>query len=294
MLVCPTKAEVRSLVAGYRRARRTVALVPTMGYLHEGHLALVREAKRQAEKVIVSIFVNPTQFGPNEDLDSYPRDTDRDLALLEQEGVDGVFLPSPEEMYGTGGATFVEVPELSGMLQGVLRPGHFRGVSTVVTKLFNIVQPDAAVFGEKDYQQLTLIRQMVRDLDMPIEIMGHPTVREEDGLALSSRNVRLSESHRQQAVVLSKALSVAEDAAKTDPDIENLKTVIHETLNDAPDGKVESVDIRDAKTLAEVVGHPARPVVALLAVRFGSVLLIDQRVIANLLTVVDGNKGNQI
>jgi len=294
MLVCPSKTEIRSLVAGYRRARRTVALVPTMGYLHEGHLALVREAKRQAEKVIVSIFVNPTQFGPNEDLDSYPRDTDRDLALLEQEGVDGVFLPSPEEMYSTGGATFVEVPELSGMLQGALRPRHFRGVSTVVTKLFNIVQPDAAFFGEKDYQQLTLIRQMVRDLDMPIEIIAHPTVREEDGLALSSRNVRLSESHRQQAVVLSKALSAAESAAKTDPDIENLKNVIHETLNGAPDGKLESVDIRDAETLAEVAGHPARPVVVLLAVRFGSVLLIDQRVIANLLKVVDGNKGNQI
>lgn len=280
MLVCPTKDEVRALVAGYRRGRKTIGLVPTMGFLHEGHLALVREAKAKADKVIVSIFVNPTQFGPNEDLETYPRDTERDLRLLKAEGVDGVFLPTPEEMYGASGETYVDVPELSGILQGALRPGHFRGVATVVTKLFNIVQPDVAVFGEKDYQQLTLIRQMVRDLDMGLEIIGHPTVREKDGLALSSRNVRLSESHRTQATALSKALSEAEAKARTNRNVADLQKLIRNVLSQALDGKVESVDIRDAATLQEVGDELTAPAVVLLAVRFGSVLLIDQRVIA--------------
>lgn len=282
MLVCPTREEIRALTAGYRRARRSVGLVPTMGYLHEGHLALVREAQKWVDKVIVSIFVNPTQFGPNEDLSTYPRDTERDLKLLKAEGVDGVFLPSAEEMYGSRGGAFVEVPELSGILQGALRPGHFRGVATVVTKLFNIVQPDVAVFGEKDYQQLTLIRQMVRDLDMPVEIIGHPTVREADGLAMSSRNVRLSDDHRRQAVALSRSLDRAEEAARTERNVTSLDALIRQELAAAADGKVESVDIRDASTLEPLGDTLSGPAVVLLAVRFGTVLLIDQRVIGKI------------
>ncbi|WP_346900591.1 pantoate--beta-alanine ligase [uncultured Roseibium sp.] len=280
MLTCPTKDAVRARVRALKREGLRVALVPTMGYLHEGHLSLVRAAAALADRVIVSIFVNPTQFGPNEDLATYPRDEERDLALLEKEGVDAVFMPSVEEMYGAGGDTFVEVPGLSGILQGALRPGHFRGVSTVVNKLFNIVQPDIAVFGEKDYQQLTIIRQMVRDLDMPLEIVGHPTVREEDGLAMSSRNVRLTPEQRLQAPILNKALCAAEDVAATGATVSDLETLIRTTLETASEGEIKSIDIRDAVTLAELDGPLEKSAVVLLAVRFGTVLLIDQRVIA--------------
>ncbi|MFN3249082.1 pantoate--beta-alanine ligase [Roseibium album] len=280
MIICRTKADMRENVRNWKRVGQTVGLVPTMGYLHEGHLALVRMAIRKADRVVASIFVNPTQFGPNEDLATYPRDEKQDLDLLAAEGVDAVFLPSVEEMYGAGGGTHVDVPGLSGILQGALRPGHFRGVSTVVTKLFNIVTPDIAVFGEKDYQQLTLIRQMVRDLDMPLEIVGHPTVRENDGLAMSSRNVRLSEDHRSEAVMLNRALDRAQEFAKTGPAIAELEAVVRSRLAQAPSAEVKSVDIRDAATLGELQGALDRPAVVLLAVRFGPVLLIDQRVIA--------------
>lgn len=280
MIICRTKADMRENVRNWKRVGQTVGLVPTMGYLHEGHLALVRMAIQKADRVVASIFVNPTQFGPNEDLATYPRDEKQDLDLLAAEGVDAVFLPSVEEMYGAGGGTHVDVPGLSGILQGALRPGHFRGVSTVVTKLFNIVAPDIAVFGEKDYQQLTLIRQMVRDLDMPLEIAGHPTVRENDGLAMSSRNVRLSEDHRSEAVMLNRALDRAQEFAKTGPAIAELEAVVRSRLAQAPSAEVKSVDIRDAETLGALSGALDRPAVVLLAVRFGPVLLIDQRVIA--------------
>lgn len=271
---------MRDRVTGLRRQGQTVGLVPTMGFLHEGHLSLVREAARRTDRVIVSIFVNPTQFGPNEDLTTYPRDPEGDLAKLRAEGVDAVFMPDVEEMYGARGDTFVEVPGLSGVLQGALRPGHFRGVSTVVTKLFNIVQPDVAVFGEKDFQQLAIIRQMVRDLDMPLQVVGHPTVREEDGLAMSSRNVRLAPEHRAEAPALSRSLAAAAELAASRPDIAGLESAIRVVLAEAPGGKVESVDIRDAATLAPLTGKLDREAVVLLAVRFGPVLLIDQRVIA--------------
>ncbi|MHA7774955.1 pantoate--beta-alanine ligase [Roseibium sp. M-1] len=280
MIICRTRAEMRSAVRGWKRAGASVGVVPTMGYLHEGHLGLVRLARQKADRVVTTIFVNPTQFGPNEDLATYPRDEARDLALLEAEGVDAVFAPDVAEMYGAGGDTYVEVPGLSAILQGALRPGHFRGVATVVTKLFNIVTPDIAVFGEKDYQQITMIRQMVRDLDMPLEIVPHPTVREADGLAMSSRNVRLTPEHRAEAVQLSRSLGVAEELAKSAPAIADLDAAIRDTLAKAPSGKVESVDIRDAETLAGLSGKLDRPAVVLLAVRFGTVLLIDQRVIA--------------
>ena len=279
MRICRTKADMRALVRAWRQSGETTAVVPTMGYLHDGHLSLVRKAKTEADRVVTTIFVNPTQFGPNEDLATYPRDEDRDLALLRAEAVDAVFMPSVNEMYGAGGDTYVEVPGLSAILQGSLRPGHFRGVSTVVTKLFNIVTPDIAVFGEKDYQQLTLIKQMVRDLDAPIEILGHPTVREADGLAMSSRNVRLTDGQRTEAVALSRSLDQAEQLAKTAPRIDDLVAAVRSVLSDAPSGQIESIDIRDAETLAELSGTLDRPAVVLLAVRFGSVLLIDQRVV---------------
>ncbi|WP_420412367.1 pantoate--beta-alanine ligase [Roseibium sp.] len=280
MEICRTKADMRLIVRGWRREGETVAVVPTMGYLHEGHLSLVRKAKAEADRVVTTIFVNPTQFGPNEDLDTYPRDEARDQALLEQEAVDAVFMPSVEEMYGAGGDTYVEVPGLSAILQGALRPGHFQGVSTVVTKLFNIVTPDIAVFGEKDYQQLVLIKQMVRDLDAPLKIIGHSTVREADGLAMSSRNVRLSSEQRKEALTLSQSLNEAEQLAKGAPQINDLEAAVRGILSEASSGKVESVDIRDAETLAELGGPLDRPAVILLAVRFGTVLLIDQRVVS--------------
>nr|WP_319385543.1 pantoate--beta-alanine ligase [uncultured Roseibium sp.] len=280
MKICRTKAEMRDAVRDWRAERVTVGLVPTMGYLHEGHLGLVRMARNNADRTVVSIFVNPTQFGANEDLDTYPRDEARDLTLLEQEGVDAVFLPGAGEMYRPGEPAYVDVPELSGILQGALRPGHFRGVSTVVTKLFNIVTPDLAVFGEKDYQQLTLIRQMVRDLDMPLEILGHPTVREADGLAMSSRNVRLQPAHRQEAVALNEALDEAVLTAKTRPLIEDLETAVRSRLEGSPSATVESIDIRDADTLEELSGTLDSRAVILLAVRYDTVLLIDQRIVA--------------
>ncbi|MGV2974117.1 pantoate--beta-alanine ligase [Roseibium alexandrii] len=279
MRICRTKADMRALVRAWRQSGETTAVVPTMGYLHEGHLSLVRKAKTEADRVVTTIFVNPTQFGPNEDLATYPRDEDRDLALLRAETVDAVFMPSVDEMYGVGDDTYVEVPGLSAILQGTLRPGHFRGVSTVVTKLFNIVTPDIAVFGEKDYQQLILIKQMVRDLDAPLEILGHPTVREANGLAMSSRNVRLTEDQRTEAVALSRSLDEAEQLAETAPRIDDLEAAVRSVLSDAPSGQIESIDIRDAETLAELSGALDRPAVILLAVRFGSVLLIDQRVV---------------
>ncbi|HVQ35273.1 MAG TPA: pantoate--beta-alanine ligase [Candidatus Bathyarchaeia archaeon] len=204
MEIVRTVAAMRAAVAG-----RRVAFVPTMGFLHQGHLSLVREAKRRAGVVVVSIFVNPTQFGPDEDLSSYPRDLDRDVAMLAAEGVDLVFAPEPAEIYPPGARTFVEVEGLSGRLEGASRPGHFRGVATVVTKLFEIVRPHVAVFGQKDAQQALVIRRMVRDLMIDVEIVVAPTQRDEDGVALSSRNVYLSAEERKAAGAIPRALAAA-------------------------------------------------------------------------------------
>ena len=278
MQVFTTKAAVRDSVRAWRAEGQSVALVPTMGYLHRGHMALVERAKAQADRVVTSIFVNPL-FGPGEDLATYPRDADRDLAMLGEAGVDGVFLPSVEEVYPPGAQTIVETTELAKMLIGKLRPGHFRGVTTVVTKLFNIVQPDVAVFGEKDYQQLCIIRQMVRDLDVPVRIEGVATVREEDGLALSSRNVRLTPEDRAASVILSQSLFAAEEMAKTGITASRLRAWVAANIGANPRADLQSADIRDAETLASISGRLQRPAVILLAVRFGKVLLIDQRVV---------------
>ena len=270
-----TKSEIRDLHAKWRRNGESIGLVPTMGFLHEGHLTLVRAARAANDRVIVTIFVNPTQFGPNEDLATYPRDMDRDLELLRAEGVDAVLAPSVDEMYDGQPETIVETTKLSRILMGRLRPGHYRGVATVVTKLFNINQPDRAYFGEKDYQQLCVIRRMVRDLDMPLKIVGVPTVREADGLAMSSRNVKLTTEDRAAAPVLNRALTLAENA----PTIAKARKIIRDTIKAEPQADIKSIDIRDAESLARVSGKIDKPVVALLAVRFGNVLLIDQRVL---------------
>lgn len=279
MQVITTKTALREVVRGWRAAGETIALVPTMGYLHAGHMALVARAKAEGGRVVTSIFVNPTQFGPNEDLSTYPRDPERDLAMLSAAGVDAVFMPDVTEVYDPQAQTIVETTELARILIGKLRPGHFRGVATVVTKLFNIVQPDVACFGEKDFQQLAVIRTMVRDLDMSVRIIGVPTQREDDGLAMSSRNVRLTPEDRTAAVVLSRALFAAEEMAKTGITASRLRAWVAATIAAEPRADVQSVDIRDATTLAAVSGPLAGPAVILLAVRFGKVLLIDQRVV---------------
>ena len=277
MQICPSKIRIGQEIARLRAAGKTIGLVPTMGFLHAGHLQLMSRAAQNADAVVATIFVNPTQFGANEDLSRYPRDLDRDLALLRDEGVAAVFTPSPEEMYLPGADTIVDVPSLSGILQGALRPGHFQGVATVVSKLFNITQPDVAVFGEKDYQQLALIRKMVRDLDVPVRIIGHPTAREDDGLAMSSRNVRLSPAQRAAAKILNAALTQAEHHPQ--PSAEAYVAQITQHLAGEALCDIKSVEIRDSEDLTALSGPLHRPAVILLAVAFGDVLLIDQRVI---------------
>ncbi|MEZ5750929.1 MAG: pantoate--beta-alanine ligase [Paracoccaceae bacterium] len=279
MHVITTKEAMRETVRGWRAAGETVTLVPTMGYLHAGHMTLVERAKAERGRVVTSIFVNPTQFGANEDLSTYPRDPERDTAMLRSAGVDALFIPEVAEVYAPNAQTIVETTELARVLIGKLRPGHFRGVATVVTKLFNIVQPDAACFGEKDYQQLCVIRQMVRDLDIPVRIIGVPTVRETDGLAMSSRNVRLTPEDRAAAVILSQALFQAEEMAKTGITASRLRAWVAAHIGAEPRADVQSVDIRDAQSLASLSGPLQGPAVILLAVRFGKVLLIDQRVV---------------
>lgn len=270
---------VATTIDQYRRIRAamtgTVGAVPTMGYLHEGHLALVRRARAENDHVVVSIFVNPTQFGPNEDYARYPRDPERDLALLRAEGVDAVFMPSVEEMYPEGFATYVNVERLTERLEGAHRPGHFRGVTTVVTKLFHILQPHRAYFGQKDAQQLIVIRRMTRDLAFPVDIVDVPTVREPDGLAMSSRNVYLSPDERRAATVLFRALERARqlwDAGVRDGD--RLREAMREVIDSEPLARADYVSVADPETLEELGAIEGRAL-ASLAVRLGSTRLID-------------------
>lgn len=280
MKVIATIAELRAALKSERLKGKSIGLVPTMGYLHIGHMTLVRQSKAASDITVVSIFVNPTQFGPNEDLSTYPRDMAGDLAKLKAEGVDYVFTPEVTEIYRPGANTIVDNPVLSRILIGKIRPGHFRGVTTVVTKLFNIVQPDHAFFGEKDYQQLTIIRRMVADLDMPIKITGVETVREDDGVACSSRNAMLTPADRKAAVILAKSLAQAEEmVAEGQRSVPAIRNAVRAVLETEKRGEIESVDIRDAQTLDPVSGKFKQPVVILLTVRFGKVRLIDQRVI---------------
>jgi len=272
-------SEMKSWSQEMKRQGQKLALVPTMGYFHEGHLALMRRAKELADKVVVSIFVNPIQFGPQEDFARYPRDLERDTKLATEVGVDVLFLPEAEAMYPPGFQTYVEVEKLSQPLCGAKRPGHFRGVATVVLKLFNIVQPHLAIFGLKDYQQFLVIRQMSRDLNLDVEIVGHPTVREEDGLAMSSRNAYLSPEERKVAPCLYKSLLLAQElvsSGERDPQVivEKLKSFILSH----PYTKVDYIEIRDPETLAPVKKITS-PVLVALAVFVGKARLIDNMII---------------
>ncbi|MEE9198180.1 MAG: pantoate--beta-alanine ligase [Dehalococcoidia bacterium] len=266
-------------VPEFRRARAEVVgslgLVPTMGYLHEGHLALVRRARAENDLVAVSIFVNPSQFGPAEDYQTYPRDLQRDLALLEREGVDLVFAPSVEELYPPGFDTWVEMEGLAGRLEGESRPGHFRGVVTVVAKLFNIVRPHRAYFGQKDAQQLWLIGKMVADLNMDLELVAVPTVRETDGLALSSRNAYLSPQERRVAPILWKALTAARELWEGgEQDAEAIRKAMTALIEEESLARVDYVSVADSDTLEELDAID-RPALVSLAVWIGETRLID-------------------
>jgi len=266
-------------VAGVRAARRemdgSLGLVPTMGYLHEGHLTLVRRAREQNDRVAVSIFVNPTQFGPHEDLASYPRDMRRDLALLEKGGVDLVFTPGAGEIYPPGYSSAVEVGGVTERLEGAHRPGHFRGVATVVAKLFHIVAPTRAYFGQKDAQQVRVIQKMVADLNFDLEIVVVPTVRESDGLAMSSRNVYLNQEERQAGLVLSRSLRLAEARFKAGQrDAPAIRREMEDLISREPLARIDYVDVADAQTLEELTTIAA-PALVSLAVRIGKTRLID-------------------
>lgn len=272
MQVAATVDEMRAL----RRALAgDVGFVPTMGFLHEGHLSLVRAARDRDDHVVVSSFVNPTQFGPNEDLARYPRDEEHDLALLRDERVDIVFAPSVEEMYPDGASTFVEVEGVTNVLEGAHRPGHFRGVTTIVSKLFHIVEPARAYFGAKDAQQLVVIRNMVRDLRLDVEIVSMPTVREPDGLAMSSRNALLSPEQRDAALVLSRALGCAEELfASGERDGERLRRAMRDRIAQEALAQADYVSVANAETLEELERIDGAAL-ASLAVRIGKVRLID-------------------
>jgi pantoate--beta-alanine ligase len=267
--------DLRRWVREERAAGRRIALVPTMGFLHEGHLRLVDEGRRRADRVIMSIFVNPLQFGPTEDLDRYPRDLPRDRALAEARGTDALFVPTEAVMYPPGSEIRVVPGETAARWEGAARPGHFEGVLTVVAKLFHLVEPDVACFGRKDIQQATLVRQMVRDLDWRLEIVVVPTVREPDGLALSSRNAYLDADHRPRAVVLSAALRAAHDAFRSgERNAAVLLATVRRALATEPTVKVEYVAMVEPATLAPVETVDADTVVAL-AARLGRTRLID-------------------
>ena len=254
----------------------SVALVPTMGYLHEGHLSLIHRALRDDDHVVVSIFVNPTQFAPNEDLARYPRDLNRDLGLIESAQVDAVFTPTVDEMYPPGSSTVVEVESLSGILEGASRPGHFRGVATVVCTLFHLVQPHRAYFGEKDYQQLLVIQRMVRDLQMPVEVIGCPTVREPDGLAMSSRNAYLSPPERAAAATLSGALSDAKRLFQEGVrDALTLQNSVQSLLAAEPLIRIDYVAVVQPHTLQPLTTLGPDGAVICLAVWLGKTRLID-------------------
>ncbi|UPK41889.1 pantoate--beta-alanine ligase [Paenibacillus pabuli] len=285
MKVIRTIAELRQELSLKRQSIQSresvVGLVPTMGFLHEGHASLMHAAKQQSDIVVLTIFVNPIQFGPNEDFDSYPRDEDRDVETARAEGVDIVFIPSVEEMYPQPTQTTVSVSRLTDRLCGASRPGHFDGVTTVVTKLFNVVQPQRAFFGMKDAQQVAVIQQMVNDLNMPIEVVPCPIVRENDGLALSSRNVYLSTEQRQEALVLSKALREAQEAvdAGTAMTAADIRGILRQNIERSPMAVIDYAEIQAFPSLEPLADqdkvHGRDDLLIALAVKFGKTRLID-------------------
>ncbi|ATW27056.1 pantoate--beta-alanine ligase [Candidatus Formimonas warabiya] len=275
MKIIKTLSEMKSYTAEKRREHQTIGFVPTMGYLHQGHLALMQAARKDCAVVIASIFVNPIQFGIGEDYEEYPRDLTRDGALAESVGVDAIFAPSVGEMYPKGYHTFVHVESLTDYLCGASRPGHFRGVTTVVAKLFNIIQPDLAYFGQKDAQQVTVIERMVEDLNMNVKIVRVPIVREEDGLAMSSRNVYLNPEERKQALVLSRSLAEAKSLVeKGERDAKVAKDRIRDMISQAPLARIDYIEIVDGRTMEPVEILRGKVLIAL-AVKFGKTRLID-------------------
>ncbi|WP_418626517.1 pantoate--beta-alanine ligase [Anaerosinus sp.] len=280
MKVLTTVAEVKSFVRAVKKAGKTIGLVPTMGALHEGHLTLMRHAKKNADVVIASVFVNPTQFGPNEDFDAYPREFSRDCEKLDSVGVDAVFHPSAEEMYPKGYTAYVTVDgDITNKLCGAKRPGHFRGVATVVTKLFNITEADKAFFGQKDAQQVVVIKRFVRDLNMNVEVNMVPIVRAEDGLALSSRNKYLSDKEKKAALVLSQSLKEAQKAFKSGKkSVTELKALITEKIQAEPLAQIDYIDIYTFPDLEECEMIVKEALVAL-AVKFGTTRLIDNTIL---------------
>jgi pantoate--beta-alanine ligase len=275
MLTVERVKEMQCWSDAERRQGLRVAFVPTMGFLHEGHLSLVRDGKKRADRLVVSIFVNPTQFAPREDLSAYPRNLAQDRQLLENTGADVLFLPSVEEMYPQGYQTYIQVEHLSAPLCGTFRPGHFRGVATVVAKLFNIVQPHVAVFGCKDYQQLQVIRRMVRDMNLRVEIVGHPIVREPDGLAMSSRNAYLTPAERRAALCLWHSLRVAECLVKSgERKAAAVLERVRREISAEPLARLEYAQLCDAETLCEVIELRDGALLAL-AIWIGKARLID-------------------
>ena len=271
--------EVRAQVKEWKKQGLSVALVPTMGYLHEGHKSLMERARKENDKVVVSIFVNPMQFGPNEDLESYPRDLDRDSKICEAAGVDLIFHPEVEEMYGPDFHAYVDMHTLPEKLCGASRPVHFRGVQTVVSKLFHIIPADRAYFGQKDAQQLAIIRRMVMDLNFDIEIIGCPIIREEDGLAKSSRNTYLSEEERKQAVILNQSLEAAMDAINAgEKDAAKVKQIIIDKLHTCPLAKIDYVEVVSFDTIQPIEKVEGAVLIAI-AVYIGTTRLIDNRLL---------------
>lgn len=268
-------AEMQSLSAAARRSGQRIVVVPTMGFLHEGHASLLREGRRRGELLVLTIFVNPTQFGVGEDFERYPRNLEKDRAIAEAAGVDVIFAPHSGDMYPAGYQSWVDVERLTLPLCGASRPGHFRGVTTVVTKLFNIVQPHVALFGKKDYQQLAVIRQMVADLNMPIEVIGMPIVREEDGLAMSSRNAYLTPEERRAALSLSRALKAARvEYERGERSATALSRLVRDIIEAEPLASVDYIEARNGKTLEDEVAVNDATLVAV-AVKIGTTRLID-------------------
>ena len=278
MKIVGTVKEVREQVKEWKKQGLSVGFVPTMGYLHEGHKSLMDAARKGNDKVVVSIFVNPMQFGPTEDLATYPRDLDHDAALCESAGVDLIFHPEPEEMYEKDFCSFVDMTGLTEGLCGKTRPIHFRGVCTVVNKFFNIVTPDRAYFGQKDGQQLAVIKRMVRDLNMDIEIVGCPIVREEDGLAKSSRNTYLSSEERKAALILSKTVALGKELAKTEKDANKVVEAMKKNIETEPLAKIDYVEAVDALSMAPVEKLEGACMLAM-AVYIGKTRLIDNTLI---------------
>lgn len=275
MKLVKTKQEVRDTVKEWRRQGLTVGLVPTMGYLHEGHASLIDASVKNNDRTVVSIFVNPMQFSPNEDLESYPRDINRDSRVCEEHGADLIFNPEPEEMYGNMFCSFVDMDILTKELCGLSRPIHFRGVCTVVSKLFNIVKPDNAYFGQKDAQQLAVIKRMVEDLDMDIKINGCPIIRESDGLAKSSRNTYLNEEERKAALILSKTVKLGQEIVKNgEKDAKIIVKQMTDNINTEPLAKIDYVKIVDLLTM-QPIETLDRPALCAMAVYIGKTRLID-------------------